>query len=79
MCYVCPPLSKEVGRNVFNSQAEEILDLGREDDKGDSGCESDYDRIGDEFYDVTDFGNPHKYKEYTCKYGSNDQSLHSIL
>ena len=64
---------EELGRQVVDLQAEEILDLGEEDDDGDAVGEADDDGDRDEADQLPHAGQPHGEQEDAGQHGGAHQ------
>ena len=59
------PFGEELRGEVLQTKPQEVVDLGGEDCKGDTGGESHHDRVGDEFYHRAQAEEPHQHQYQT--------------
>ena len=73
------PFVQESGRDALDLQAEEVLDLGREDGQGDTAGEAHDDRVGDIFDDRAQMEHAHQDQEGTGHEGRDRETAHAVL
>jgi hypothetical protein len=72
-------LAEELAGQVVDLQAQEVLDLGKEDDHRDAIGEADYHRLGDEADQVAEAKHAHGDQHGAGQHGGHQQVLHAVF
>ena len=73
------PLGQEVARQIGQAQAQQVVDLRREDGQGDAAGESHHDGVGDEADDRAEVEQTHQYQYEARKDGGHGQARQAQL